>query len=256
MQIGAVSSYLAPAASSLPTRPVASAALPVVAPDLIRAAQASVTPSPAFGDEQAPVAREETDRSSESSTQSAGKQDKAETSPQQQRLEQLEIAELATRDREVRAHEQAHAAVGGSYAGAPSYTYTHGPDGQRYAVAGEVSIDTSAVANDPQATLSKMEIVVRAALAPAEPSAQDLRVAAQAQVQMVQARVELAELRPGETAAGPAERAQPSEAAEPASRGDDPEASRQSSHSSAADLDLYRRTAALPDSAPLIDLLG
>ena len=256
MQIGAVSSYLAPAASSLPTRPVASAALPAVAPDLIRAAQASVTPSPAFGDEQAPVAREETDRSSESSTQSAGKQDKAETSPQQQRLEQLEIAELATRDREVRAHEQAHAAVGGSYAGAPSYTYTHGPDGQRYAVAGEVSIDTSAVANDPQATLSKMEIVVRAALAPAEPSAQDLRVAAQAQVQMVQARVELAELRPGETAAGPAERAQPSEAAEPASRGDDPEASRQPSHSSAADLDLYRRTAALPDSAPLIDLLG
>ena len=251
MQIGAVSSYLAPAASSLPTRPVASAALP-----LTRATQASARPSPSLGDEQTASAREEADRSSGPSTQSAGKQDKAETSPQQQRLEQLEIAELATRDREVRAHEQAHAAVGGSYAGAPSYTYTHGPDGQRYAVAGEVSIDTSAVANDPQATLSKMEIVVRAALAPAEPSAQDLRVAAQAQVQMVQARVELAELRPGETAAGPAERAQPSEAAEPASRGDDPEASRQPSHSSAADLDLYRRTAALPDSAPLIDLLG
>lgn len=251
MQIGAVSSYLAPAASSLPVRPVASAASA-----LTRAALAPARPSPAPNDARAASAREEADRSSESSTQSAGKQDKAETSPQQQRLEQLEIAELATRDREVRAHEQAHAAVGGSYAGAPSYTYTHGPDGQRYAVAGEVSIDTSAVANDPQATLSKMEIIVRAALAPAEPSAQDLHIAAQAQAQMVQARVELAELRLGETAAGPAERAQPSEAAEPASRGDDPEASRQSSHSSAADLDLYRRTAALPDSAPLIDLLG
>jgi hypothetical protein len=156
----------------------------------------------------------------------------------------------------VRAHEQAHAAVGGSYAGAPSYTYVRGPDGQRYAVAGEVSIDTSAVAGDPQATLSKMEIVVRAALAPAEPSAQDLRVAAQAQAQMVQARVELAELRLSEAAEGQAERAQPREAAEPAQRGDDPEASRQPPRSSAADLDLYRRTAELPDSAPLIDLRG
>ena len=251
MQIGALPSYLAPAVSSLPVRPVASAASA-----LTRAALTPARPSPAPSDARAASAREEADRSSESSTQSAGKQDKAEASPQQQRLKQLEIAELANRDREVRTHEQAHTAVGGSYAGAPSYTYTSGPDGQRYAVAGEVSIDTSAVANDPQATLSKMEIIVRAALAPAEPSAQDLHVAAQAQAQMVQARVELAELRLNDAAAGPAERVQPSEAAEPASRGDDPEASRQSSHSSAADLDLYRRTAALPDSAPLIDLLG
>lgn len=251
MQIGALSSYLAPAVSSLPVRPVASAA---VSPDLTRAAQAPATPSPALGDEQAASAREEADRSP--STQSAYKQDEAEPSPQQQRLEQLEIAELATRDREVRAHEQAHAAVGGSYAGAPSYTYSHGPDGQRYAVAGEVSIDTSAVAGDPQATLSKMEIVVRAALAPAEPSAQDLRVAAQAQAQMLQARAELAELRLSEAAEGQTERAQPSEAAESAQQGDDPEASRQPPRSSAADLDLYRRTAELPSSAPLIDLLG
>jgi hypothetical protein len=250
MQIGALPSYLAPAVSSLSVRPVASAASP-----LTRAALAPATPSPALGDEQAASAREEADRFSASSTRSAGKQDEAEPSPQQQRLEQLEIAELTTRDREVRAHEQAHAAVGGSYAGAPSYTYSRGPDGQRYAVAGEVSIDTSAVAGDPQATLSKMEIVVRAALAPAEPSAQDLRVAAQAQAQMVQARVELAELRLSQAAEGQAERAQPSEVAEPAQQGDEPEASRQSPRSSAADLDLYRRTAELPES-PLIDLLG
>lgn len=253
MQIGALPSYLAPAVSSLPVRPVAAVA---VSPDLTRAAQAPATPSPALGDEQAASAREEADQSPEPSTQPAGKQDKAEPSPQQQRLEQLEIAELATRDREVRAHEQAHAAVGGSYAGAPSYTYTSGPDGQRYAVAGEVSIDTSAVANDPQATLSKMEIVVRAALAPAEPSGQDLRVAAQAQAQMVQARVELAELRLSEAADGQAEHAQPDEAAEPAQQGDDSETSPQPPRSSAADLDLYRRTAELPDAAPLIDLMG
>jgi hypothetical protein len=251
MQTGAVPGYLAPAVSSLPVRPLASAASP-----LTRAALVPAALSPALGDEQAASTRAEADRSSAPSTQSAGRQDKAEPSPQQQRLEQLHIAELATRDREVRAHEQAHAAVGGSYAGAPSYTYVRGPDGQRYAVAGEVSIDSSAVAGDPQATLSKMEIVVRAALAPAEPSAQDLRVAAQAQAQMVQARVELAELRLSEAAEGQAERAQPREAAEPAQRGDDPEASRQPQRSSAADLDLYRRTAELPDSAPLIDLRG
>ncbi|MDA7089028.1 putative metalloprotease CJM1_0395 family protein [Pseudomonas sp. SA3-5] len=255
MHIGATPTYPSPA-PSLPARPIAPAASADVSPDLTRAAQAPATPSPALSDEQRASAREEADQPAEQSTPSADKQDKSEPSPQQQRLEQLEIAELATRDREVRSHEQAHAAVGGGYAGAPSFTYTRGPDGQRYAVAGEVSIDTGAVAGDPQATLSKMEIVVRAALSPAEPSAQDLRVAAQAQAQMVQARVDLAELQRNEAAEAQAERAQSSEAAEPAERDGDPAASPQPSRSSAAELELYRRTAGLPDSAPLIDLLG
>jgi hypothetical protein len=251
MHIGAAPTYLVP---SSPARPVVPAASADVSPDLTRAAQAPATPSPALSDEQRASAREEADQPAAQSTQPAGKQDKAEPSSQQQRIEQLEIAELATRDREVRTHEQAHAAVGGGYAGAPSFTYTRGPDGQRYAVAGEVSIDTGAVANDPRATLGKMAIVVRAALSPAEPSAQDLRVAAQAQAQMVQARVDLAELQRSEAAEGQVGRAQPGEAAEPAQRGGDPEAS--PSRSPATNLDLYRRTAELPDSAPLIDLLG
>src|SRR3990167_5131726 len=108
-------------------------------------------------------------------------------SPQQQAQQQQQITELASRDREVRSHEQAHAAVGGSYAGAPTYSFKRGPDGQAYAVGGEVSIDVSPIPNDPAATLRKMEVVQRAALAPAEPSAQDLRVAAQAQVLAAQA---------------------------------------------------------------------
>ncbi|MDP2246343.1 putative metalloprotease CJM1_0395 family protein [Pseudomonas sp.] len=256
MQIGAVPEYLAPAVQPLQARPVSSAASPDVSLDLTRAAQAPATPSPALGDEQAASAREEADQATGQSAQSAGKQNNAETSPQQQRIEQLEIAELVSRDREVRTHEQAHAAVGGSYAGAPSYTYTRGPDGQRYAIAGEVSIDTGAVANDPQATLSKMEVVVRAALAPAEPSGQDLRVAAQAQAQMVQARAELAELRLSEAAEASAERAQSSEAGEPAAPDDESDATLQSSRSPAVDLGLYQRTAESADSAPLIDLLG
>ena len=112
--------------------------------------------------------------------------------PAQEQLLQQQIAELSSRDREVRAHEQAHSSVGGSYAGGPTYTFKRGPDGRTYAVGGEVSIDVSSIADDPAATLRKMEQVARAALAPAEPSGQDRQVAAQAQVLAAQARIELA----------------------------------------------------------------
>lgn len=108
------------------------------------------------------------------------------------RVTQTEIRELATRDREVRTHEQAHKAVGGQYAGAVSYSYERGPDGRMYAVGGSVAIDTAAIPGDPAATLQKLQQVQRAALAPAQPSAQDLSVAAQAAQAMAQARAELA----------------------------------------------------------------
>ncbi|MFQ3230939.1 putative metalloprotease CJM1_0395 family protein [Reinekea sp.] len=90
------------------------------------------------------------------------------------------IRELAARDREVKAHEQAHQTVGGQYAGAMEFSYTQGPDGKRYATAGEVGISVGPVPNDPEATLRKADQVRRAALAPAEPSAQDRQVAAMA----------------------------------------------------------------------------
>ena len=94
--------------------------------------------------------------------------------------ERQAVAKLKATDREVRAHEQAHATAGGQHAGAPSYEYQRGPDGRQYAVGGEVPIDTSPVPGDPEATIDKMEVVKRAALAPAEPSGQDRSVAAQA----------------------------------------------------------------------------
>ncbi|MDI9244892.1 putative metalloprotease CJM1_0395 family protein [Marinobacter sp. CHS3-4] len=103
-----------------------------------------------------------------------------------------QLTELKARDREVRAHEAAHQAVGGQYAGAISYVYERGPDGAQYAVGGEVSIDTSPVSGDPQATIEKMRTVRAAALAPAEPSPQDRAVAAQAMQLMLQAQAELA----------------------------------------------------------------
>jgi hypothetical protein len=90
--------------------------------------------------------------------------------------EQAQVAELKARDTEVRAHEQAHVSAGGQYAGAAQLAYTTGPDGKRYAVSGEVSIDVSPIPDDPQGTVTKMGVVKRAALAPAEPSAADRMV--------------------------------------------------------------------------------
>ncbi|MGK0495872.1 putative metalloprotease CJM1_0395 family protein, partial [Neptuniibacter pectenicola] len=98
-----------------------------------------------------------------------------------QEEEQQELAisrELAKRDREVKAHEQTHASIGGAYASAPSYTYERGPDGRMYAVEGEVKIDTSPIPNDPEATLEKAEIIQRAALSVSEPSSADRAAAA------------------------------------------------------------------------------
>lgn len=109
--------------------------------------------------------------------------------------EERAVQQLKQRDAEVRAHEQAHAAAGGTYASAPSYEYTVGPDGKRYATSGEVQIDTAPVRDNPEATIRKMDVVIRAALAPAEPSSQDLQVARQAQQTRAKAQSELAEQR-------------------------------------------------------------
>ncbi len=105
--------------------------------------------------------------------------------------QQKEVERLKERDREVRAHEQAHARAGGPYASSPTYEYERGPDGRMYAVSGEVQIDASPIPGNPSATIAKMEIVIRAAMAPAEPSAQDSRVAAEARAAKIEAQVEL-----------------------------------------------------------------
>jgi hypothetical protein len=118
--------------------------------------------------------------------------DQAQQHQEQQQQQDLDIIlQLSQRDSMVRAHEQAHSSVGGQYAGSAQYSYQRGPDGVNYAVGGEVSIDVGAISGDPQATLAKMQIVQRAALAPAEPSSQDRRVAALASQQASQARAEI-----------------------------------------------------------------
>tara|TARA_R110001592_G_scaffold180569_1_gene422979 strand:+ start:3554 stop:4864 length:1311 start_codon:yes stop_codon:yes gene_type:complete len=129
-------------------------------------------------------------RQAETATQQVEQQEK----DKQQQIEQAEIKQidqLAQRDTEVKTHEQAHAAVGGSLAQSPSYQYEKGPDGRRYAVDGEVNIDVSTVDGDAQATLSKMQKVYAAAMAPVQPSMADIRVAAQALQNMNEAKKEL-----------------------------------------------------------------
>ena len=111
------------------------------------------------------------------------------------------VVQLKARDREVRSHEQAHLAAAGPYAtGGPSYTYTTGPDGQRYAVGGEVGIDTSPVPDDPEATIRKAQVIRAAASAPADPSGQDRQVAAAASKMEAQATQELRKLQQAEQA--------------------------------------------------------
>lgn len=105
--------------------------------------------------------------------------------------EQAEVDELKKADTEVRAHEAAHLAAAGQYArGGANFEYTTGPDGKQYATGGEVQIDTSPIPDDPEATIRKMEVVYRAALAPQKPSAQDRRVAADAQASIRETRAE------------------------------------------------------------------
>lgn len=107
--------------------------------------------------------------------------------------EKKEVEELKKRDREVRQHEAAHKGAAGQYAqGGPSFEYQTGPDGKRYAVGGEVKIDTSKE-KTPEETIRKAQQIRRAALAPKDPSAQDRRVAAEAARMEAEARRELRE---------------------------------------------------------------
>ena len=108
-----------------------------------------------------------------------------------------QVAKLKARDAAVRAHEEAHIAAGGSVVkGGASFTYLEGPDGRSYAVGGEVSVDTAPVPDNPSATIAKANAIRAAALAPADPSPQDLSVASEALLMAADAAFELAQSQP------------------------------------------------------------
>lgn len=120
---------------------------------------------------------------------------------EQQRIQQ-QVQQLKAQEEKVKAHEAAHKAAGGQYASSATYTYRPGPDGRSYIVGGEVQIDMSA-GQTPRETIAKMQIVQRAALAPADPSGQDRAVAAQAAAQAAQAQQEQLQQANAETAQSP-----------------------------------------------------
>jgi hypothetical protein len=258
MQIGGATFYPAPAANILPARSLASSVSPDVSPDITRTAQSPVTPTQPLADEQSSSAREDADKPADTSKSPIKSiSAEGESSLQQQRLEQLEITKRVTRDQDVRTHEQAHAAVGGQYAGAPTYAYERGPDGKRYAVGGEVGIDAGPIANDPEATLRKMEVVIRAALAPAEPSAQDRQVAAQAQAQMSEARIALAQQQRSEVqAASEARTGTRSEDESQSSNDEEETALAPQDRSPRPNLDLYKQLGDLQEPIQVVDLVA
>jgi hypothetical protein len=142
------------------------------------AGNASSATEPASAATSAKAAEKAVDKASARST---GELDPAELA---------KLRELQAIDRKVHAHESAHAAVAGNLGGAKSFSYVTGPDGVRYAVAGEVDISFGESSN-PSVTLENAARVRAAALAPADPSSQDLRVAARAQQLILQAQLEL-----------------------------------------------------------------
>lgn len=158
--------------------------------------------------EQADPANSETgfNQNDRGTTDDSRQHDRA--SPEEERRLQQLVRSLAARDAEVRAHEAAHVNVGGQYAGSATFQYQRGPDGKSYAVGGEVPIDASPVPDDPEATIRKLQTVANAALAPADPSSADQRIAARAQAGIAEARAELALKRRLEAAAAEAERLQ------------------------------------------------
>lgn len=94
--------------------------------------------------------------------------------------EEQTVRELEARDREVRAHEQAHKNTAGDLAvGGISYTYQTGPDGKRYAIGGSVDIRLKS-GGTPEETVRNMERAQRAANAPQSPSGPDRAIAARA----------------------------------------------------------------------------
>ena len=101
----------------------------------------------------------------------------------QRRLSAAQLAEvtkLGARDREVRLHEAQHQAAAGALAiGGPQFTYQPGPDGKLYAIGGELKLNTGA-GQTPEETIDRAAQIRAAALAPADPSGQDLEVASEA----------------------------------------------------------------------------
>lgn len=103
-------------------------------------------------------------------------------------------AALEKGEAKIERHVAAHNAVGSQYSSAPTYSYGTADDGTRYIVSGDVSFDTSTVANNPEQTLSKAQLIQRAALAPSDPTPSDIAASQRAQQLANDTRLEMQRL--------------------------------------------------------------
>ena len=99
------------------------------------------------------------------------------------------VLDLQSRDAEVKAHEAAHQS-GGATTGGATFTYQQGPDGKMYAIGGEVSVSFQ-TGSTPQKTIANAQAVIASALAPADPSGQDMAIASSAMVMIMKAQQQL-----------------------------------------------------------------
>lgn len=105
-----------------------------------------------------------------------------------------DVRRLINWENNVKQHEQAHMSVGGGLVSAARFSYTVGPDGRRYVAGGEVSISIPS-SNKEEDNIQTFERVKRAALAPADPSPQDIKTAAMASALLTAAYQKLAKQR-------------------------------------------------------------
>jgi hypothetical protein len=119
-------------------------------------------------DEQAPDEQKATEQQEDQQQQA-----EHELSEDEQRM----VDELRLSDQRVRAHEQAHAAAGAYNV---RYDYQTGPDGKQYAVGGSANIDINVSSSDPDGKIQEASKMRAAALAPSDPSSEDMAVAAKA----------------------------------------------------------------------------
>ncbi len=120
----------------------------------------------------------------------AEKREAAKKDDESEDEKQAQINELEKIQREVISHEAAHKAAAGELGGGVSYSYTEGPDGKSYITGGEVPIKFKQ-GSTPEETLRNMQQIQRAATAPADPSGQDIHVAAKAAAMAARARNEI-----------------------------------------------------------------
>lgn len=120
----------------------------------------------------------------------AEKREAAKKEDESEENKQAQVKELEKIQREVISHEAAHKAAAGDLGGGVSYSYTEGPDGKSYITGGEVPIKFKQ-GSTPEETLRNMQQIQRAATAPADPSGQDVQVAAKAAAMAARARNEI-----------------------------------------------------------------